>query len=208
MMFEIQKRFSFTVAISFFLATLLSNTLFAQVAPNTDELKTTYLKPNINLRQYDQFIIRPLDLSDTRIVPPAWVDNPDPRQWVLSESNREFLKVAFRAAMRVGLEEGGKFNVVRNATNGTLQLEIKIVSLSPYAPRDKNLTTKGYGELSFEAQLRDAQTGDLLAMYEGVQQVGDQYQENTEFNQANSFAEQFRQWGRNVSTRLEAAQKQ
>lgn len=208
-MINAKRMFSFPVVFSATLALFVfSGSLLAQVAPKTEELNTTYLRPNIDLRKYDQFLIKPLDLSDTRIIPPAWVEDPDPRQWVMSESNREFLKVSFRAAMKSGLEESGKFNVVRNVTGRTLQLELSIISLSPYAPRDKNIKTKGFGELSFEAQMRDAKTGDLLALYEGTQEVGDHYQENTEFNQANSFTEQFKQWGKNVSARLEAAQKQ
>jgi len=207
-MCNLKKIFSSPVALSVVLSLLIySGNSVAQIAPKTEELNTTYLRPNIDLQKYDQFLIKPLSLSDTRIIPPAWVESPDPRQWVMSERNREFLKVSFRAAMKSGLEKSGKFNVVRNVTARTLQLELTIISLSPYAPRDKDVKTRGFGELSFEAQMRDAQTGDLLALYEGTQQVGDHFQENTEFNQANSFTEQFYQWGLNVAARLEAAQK-
>ncbi|MEX1033942.1 MAG: DUF3313 family protein [Cellvibrionaceae bacterium] len=172
----------------------------------SEELRITYIRPDVDLRDYNQFVLKSLDLEDTRIIPPPWAEgeDADPRTWQLSDGNREFLKAAFQSAMGSGLEESGEFNVVDQAFRGSLQLEIKLVSLAPYARRGEQVTTKGYGELAFEAALRDARSGELLALFEGTQQVGKEYQENTDFNKGHNFASLFRQWGRNVSERMSA----
>lgn len=135
----------------------------------------------MDLRSYTQFLLKPLNLEDTRIIPPPWVENPDPRKWQLSERNRQFLKAAYRQVMTEGLERSGEFNVVEKAFRGSLELEVKLISLTPYARSGEDVKTKGYGELTFEAALRDARSGELLAMFEGAQQVGEDYQENTVF---------------------------
>jgi len=186
----------------------------AQIAPNTEvpetlipkgsDLQTTYLRPQTDLRKYNQFILVPLNLSHTRIVPPPWKEDEDPRKWQLSEINANFLRAVYKTEFKKGLEESGKFNVVENAVPGTLELEVSLISLEPYADAGEKVKTKGYGELSFEASLRDANTGELLAMFEGTQQVGKEYQENTVFNKGHNFAEHFLTWGRNVSRRMTA----
>lgn len=183
---------------------LLVPLVLAQPVMQSKELRITYLRPGVDLRDYTQFVLKPLDLEDTRIIPPAWVENPDPRIWKLSDANRRFLKNAYRDAMTRGLEESGEFNVVDKPFRGSLELEVKLVSLSPYAPPSDKVKTRGFGELAFEASLRDARSGELIALFEGVQQVGQDYQENTEFNQGHNFAQHFYQWGRSVSERMTA----
>lgn len=204
----------FVVPLSRHLARLLGLSLLLFAYPGvadtplsalrSEELGVTYLRPGADLRDYTQFVLKPLNLENTRIIPPAWVDNPDPRQWELSDQNRQFLKRAYQKAMTVGLEESGEFNVVEKPFRGSLELEVKLISLSPYAPRGDKVKTRGFGELTFEASLRDARTGELLALFEGSQQVGEDYQENTEFNQGHNFAAHFHEWGKNVSERMTA----
>lgn len=186
------------------LATQFASAQASGARMQSEELRITYIRPGVDLRSYTQFLLKPLNLEDTRITPPPWVDNPDPRRWQLSERNRKFLKTAYQQAMTAGLERSGEFNVVEKPFRGSLELEIKLISLTPYARSGEEVKTKGYGELTFEAALRDARSGELLAMFEGAQQVGEDYQENTEFNQGHNFAEHFRQWGRDVSERMTA----
>lgn len=183
---------------------MLASLAWAQEEP----LEVTYLKSDASFNDYYQFILSPLDLSDTRLIPPPWVEEPDPRQWQLSKENRDFLKAAYALAVRQGIEASGEFNVVRNPTPGTLQLDMRLISLEPYAARGEEVTTRGFGTLSFEAQVRDARSGELLAVFQGNQQVGQDYQENTDFNKASNLAQHFNDWGHNISRRLAAAHEQ
>lgn len=183
-----------------------SHFLYAQPAGEPADFKVTFIRQGVDFKYYNQFVLKTLNVEHTRLMPPSWIDNPDEaRKWQLSDTNKDFLRSAYRQSMKAGLEESGDFGVVNKPVRGTLELEISLVSLAPYARQGQKVTTKGYGELSFEAALRDARTGELLALYEGTQKVGEDYQENTDFNKASNLAQHFVGWGRRVSNRLIAA---
>jgi hypothetical protein len=187
------------------LAMILGVTAANAQEAESPEIKVTFIRQGVDFKYYNQFILKTLDVEHTRLIPPPWVENPDPKKWQLSDSNKDFLRSAYRQAMKLGLEESKEFTVVTTPVRGTLELEISLVSLAPYARQGEKVTTRGYGSLSFEAALRDARTGELLALYEGTQKVGEDYQENTDFNKASNLTQHFASWGRRVSARLAAA---
>ena len=174
----------------------------------TDTLMPSYIKPGINFKQYKQFSIKPLNLDDTRLIPPPWVEKPNPKDWRMSKENQDFLRETFASAVREGVESDGKFKVVNEHTPGTLQVDVHLLSLTPWASRDEKVETLGTGTLTFEAHVRDAATAELLAVYQGTQQVGKNYQANTPANKMTDIKEHFTDWGRNISRRLAAAQAQ
>jgi len=170
-------------------------------------LTVTFSRPGVDLSPYTQFRLLPLNISGTRVIPPPWVENADPHEWSLTRDNKEFLVDEFARAVREGIESGGKYKVVDTAGPGTLQLEVRLISLTPWASREeKDATTLGSGTLSFEAYVRDSRSTELLVAYEGDQPVGKDYQENTALNKASNITEHFKTWGRNLSQRLAAAQ--
>jgi uncharacterized protein DUF3313 len=170
-------------------------------------LTVTYSKPGADLTAYKQFRLLPLSVADTRIVPPPWVENADPHEWELTRANREFLVTTFASAVREGIESGGKYKVVEDSGPDTLQLEVRLISLTPWASRkEEDVSTRGSGTLSFEAHVRDARTAELLVAYQGTQQVGQDFQENTVLNKESNLTEHFRTWGSNISQRLATAQ--
>jgi len=170
-------------------------------------LAPAYAKPGINLRQYQQFLLLPLNLSETRVVPPPWVENPNPHEWDLTKKNRDTLASTYASAVRSGIESAGTFKVVTEPTPGTLQVEVHLISLTPWASRaEADAQTLGSGTMTFEAHVRDARTGELLFVFQGNQQVGQDYQENTAFNKISGLTEHFTNWGRNISRRLSEAQ--
>ena len=171
----------------------------------SSEFRATFVRQGVDFKYYNQFILKTLNVEHTRLIPPPWVENPDPRKWQLSDTNKDFLRGAYRQAMKIGLEESGEFIVVSKPARGVLELEISLVSLAPYARQGEKVTTQGYGGLTFEAALRDARSGELLALYEGTQKVGEDYNENTEFNKASNLTQHFTDWGRRVSARMAAA---
>ena len=174
----------------------------------TDTLMPSYIKPGVNFKQYKQFSIKPLNLDDTRLIPPPWVEKPNPKDWRMSKENQDFLRETFASAVREGVESEGKFKIVNEHTPGTLQIDVHLLSLTPWASRDEKVETLGTGTLTFEAHVRDAATAELLAVYQGTQQVGKNYQANTPANKMTDIKEHFTDWGRNISRRLAAAQAQ
>jgi len=178
-------------------------------AQTDNTLTVTYTKQGVNLKQYKQFLIKPLNLEDTRLIPPPWVEKPDPKVWNLTKQNQQFLRDTFASAVREGVASEGKFQVVKEPTPGTLQIDVHLISLTPWAARDeKGVETLGSGTMTFEAHVRDAKTAELLAVYQGTQQVGKNYQENTPANKMTDLKEHFTTWGKNISKRLAAAQAQ
>jgi hypothetical protein len=177
-------------------------------AQATDMLMPSYIKPGVNFKQYKQFSIKPLNLDDTRVIPPPWVEKPNPKDWLMSKENQDFLRETFASAVREGVESEGKFKVVREHTPGTLSVDVHLLSLTPWASRDEKVETLGSGTLTFEAHVRDAATAELLAVFQGTQQVGKDYQANTPANKMTDIKAHFTDWGRNISKRLAAAQAQ
>ena len=189
------------------LAALLAAVSVGATAQPPAPLTVTYTKPGVDVAAYKEFRLLPLNVSDTRVIPPAWVENADPHEWDLTRENTEFLVTTFAQAVREGIESGGKYKVVDNAGPATLQLEVRLISLTPWASREeRDATTLGSGTLTFEAHVRDARTAELLVAYQGTQPVGQDYQENTELNKASNLKEHFTTWGRNISQRLATAQ--
>ncbi len=189
------------------LAALLAAVSVGATAQTPAPLTVTYTKPGVDVAAYKEFRLLPLNVSDTRVIPPAWVENADPHEWDLTRENTEFLVTTFAQAVREGIESGGKYKVVNDAGPATLQLEVRLISLTPWASREeRDATTLGSGTLTFEAHVRDARTAELLVAYQGTQPVGQDYQENTELNKASNLKEHFTTWGRNISQRLATAQ--
>ena len=189
------------------LAALLAAVSVGATAQTPAPLTVTYTKPGVDVAMYKEFRLLPLNVSDTRVIPPAWVENADPHEWNLTRENTEFLVTTFARAVREGIESGGKYKVVNDAGPATLQLEVRLISLTPWASREeRDATTLGSGTLTFEAHVRDARTAELLVAYQGTQPVGQDYQENTELNKASNLTEHFTTWGRNISQRLATAQ--
>ena len=189
------------------LAALLAAVSVGATAQTPAPLTVTYTKPGVDVAAYNEFRLLPLNVSDTRVIPPAWVENADPHEWDLTRENTEFLVTTFAQAVREGIESGGKYKVVNDAGPATLQLEVRLISLTPWASREeRDATTLGSGTLTFEAHVRDARTAELLVAYQGTQPVGQDYQENTELNKASNLTEHFTTWGRNISQRLATAQ--
>jgi hypothetical protein len=186
---------------------LMLGALGAQAQAPASVTTVTYMKPGVDVTKYNEFRIVPLNVSDTRVVPPPWVEKADPHQWNLTRQNRDFLQTSYASAVREGIESGGRYKVVNDAGPGTLQLETRLISLTPWASREeKGVETLGSGTLSFEANVRDARTGELLAAFQGNQPVGKDYQENTPMNKASDITEHFKTWGKNISQRLATAQ--
>lgn len=173
------------------------------------EVEVSTVRPGMDYTKYDKFLIRPLEVSDTRIIPPPWAEGAAarPRAWDISDNNEAFLQEQYHSAMKKQLEEIGGYTLVSEPEEGTLAVEVEIISLTPWASRDEQVITKGSGEMTFRAEVRDAMTREILVIYEGDTPVGEDYQEHTEFTVKQNADELFETWGEFLRLALDKAKK-
>lgn len=169
---------------------------FHSATAETD-INITAVQADVDFTKYSKFMVRPLDIDETVLIPPPWVEGSDgkPRPWNISKKNASFLQQQYYAAMQKQLEEIGGYALADSAGDDVLAVEIEIISLTPWAKTDDKVITKGSGEMTFRAEIRDSMTRELLVMYEGETPVGEDYQEHTEFSVDQNVNALFNQWG-------------
>lgn len=186
---------------SVFIAMLAGITLVCTLpGVNAEEarpLKVEYERPGTDYSQYGSLLINDLDVSNTKIVPPPWKTDK-PFKWNVTDKNVEALQAAFHEAMRDNISANDGYPIVAGPGPGILEISVKIVSFMPYAERDENVTTRGSGEMRIQAELRDSQTEELLAIYEGPQEVGRNYKANSDFSRLENLRGLFSLWGRRI----------
>lgn len=170
------------------------------------DLDVYYQKEGANLADYDAILIDTLGLDDARIVAPPWIEEDrSPKKWALTKSDAKWLRKSYREAMQEKIAGNDGFAIVDEPAKGVLMLDIEIIYLMPYARKGDKVTTRGFGEMLVQAQFRDAMTGELLGVYEGKQDVGSEYQQNTRLNNENSLRDLFQYWGERVRQMMDAA---
>ena len=195
----------FTQALGLVFA-LVATPLQSALAGDT-EVDISYVRPDVDFTVYDKFLIKPLELDQTLLVPAPWVEGKagKPRPWRINQKNAMFLQNQYTSAMKKQLEEIGGYKLTDEAGSDTLEVEIEIISLTPYAePKDK-VITKGSGEMTIRAEIRDSRTAEALVIYEGDTQVGRDYHENTQFSVDQDVQELFESWGEYLRLALDEA---
>ena len=194
------------------LAILLGFPLLAAAGAHSSEtmvrdLDVYYEKEGVSLADYDAILIDTLGLDDARIVAPPWIDDEDsgPKKWALTNSDAKWLRKSYREAMQAEISGNDGFAIVDEPAKGVLMLDIEIIYLMPYARKGDKVTTRGFGEMLVQAQFRDAMTGELLGVYEGKQDVGSEYQQNTRLNNENNLRGLFQYWGARVRQMMDEA---
>ena len=178
---------------------------FAQDDAGVQNLQVYYMKEGVDLSSYDRVMLDSLGLDDSRVVPPPWVQGEDRslKRWKLTDSDIKWLRNSYQTIVAEALTADGGPEVVAEPGPGVLIVDIEIVGLMPYARRGEKVTTRGFGEALVQAQLRDGSTEELLAVFEGWQDVGSDYVENTRFNNENNIRALFRVWGARLRAMLD-----
>jgi hypothetical protein len=163
-------------------------------------LNPYFIKEDVNLGVYSKVFLEALQVNYARVIAPPWYEGEDknPKKWSLTDKDEEFLRKSYRTAMIEALQAGGYPVVEEIADKDVLSLTMKIVALMPYARKGENVQVRGFGEMTVQATLRDGQTGELLAIFEGPQDVGSDYQQNSRLNAENSLKELFDIWGQRM----------
>jgi hypothetical protein len=174
---------------------------------NAQNLSEVYVSADADLSDFSKVILRDLITQGAQIIPPVWVqgDERDPHKWAMSKKNARLLQEGFQAAIKEKLEENDGYPVVTDESDGVLEIRVGLISLTPYAQRGEKVITRGTGEIRIQVTLRNAMTGALLAIYEGDQQVGDQYQENTDLASLSDAQALFVVWGQKIRKALDDA---
>jgi len=171
------------------------------------DLDVYYEREDVDLADYNAILIDSLGLDDARIVRPPWYDGEEknPKKWRLTDSDIKWLRKSYRETMTAAITDNDGYKVVTEPGEGVLVLDIEIIYLMPYAERGEKVTTRGFGEMLVQAQLRDGMTGQLLAVYEGKQDVGSAYQENSRLNNETRLRALFEYWGSRVRGIMDAS---
>ena len=169
------------------------------------DLDVYFIQEGLDLSVYDSVLLDSLGIMDARVIPPPWADEANPKPWKLTDSDANWLRKSYRNSMTEAISGDDGFPVVDEPGEGVLIVDIEIVTLMPYARRDESVTTRGFGEIRVQAALRDGQTSQLLAIFEGPQDVGSEYQQNTRMNNEQSLQELFAYWGGRVRGVLDNA---
>ena len=188
------------VALSFVTGSYAADdatTADSPVQSSVRDLSAYYEKPGVDLSQYNAILLDNLNVDDARVLPPPWYAdaNRNPQKWQLTDSDLIWLRKSYREAMQAKISPNGGYPVVAQPGAGVLIVDVSIVYLMPYARKGEEVTTLGFGEMLVQAQLRDGMTQELLAVYEGKQEVGSGYQQNTRLNNQHSLRELFDVWG-------------
>jgi len=173
-----------------------------EIAEFAAPLNAEYERPGVDYATYDKLIINDLDVDDTKILPPPWTEDKS-FKWTISERNIGALQKEFHDSMREQISGNGGYTVVTDPDDGVMELTLTIVSFMPYAERKEKVITKGSGEMHISVQVRDAESGMLLAIYEGPQEVGKEYNENTDFARQQNLKLLFDSWGARVRNAMD-----
>ena len=200
------------IVSSFFMLALATGAGLAQaddLYKISKVLTQVYEKDGFDIGRYDQVMIDTLGVADARMIPPPWVEGNDrnPKKWQLNSKDIQWLKDNYRAAMKEQIETIGGYAVVSEPSPEALILDVKIVSLTPYAQRSEDVITRGTGEMTVQAELRDSMTGELLAIYEGDQDVGSEYQQNARINKEHDANRLFAAWGEKVRLMMDESRQ-
>jgi hypothetical protein len=160
-------------------------------------MKVDYKNPGINFSQYDSLLINDLDVSNTKIVPPPWKADK-PFKWEVSAKNVTALQAAFRESMHDQISANDGYPIVTEPGPGVMEISVRIVSFMPYADRKEEVTTRGSGEMRIHVETRDAQSEELIAIYEGPQEVGQDYGPNSDFARQENLKALFDFWGQRI----------
>ena len=186
---------------------LLAMLVVAPAGLALERLEAEYVRPSVDFSQYTQVMIHPLHLDRTKVIPPAWAEDKSPGKWALEAESVKFVQDLFLSTLKAQVEQDARFKVVPFTGPGIMEIEVRIVSLTPFAARNEKVMTKGTGEIQVRAEFTDGASGTLLGVLSGVQTVGSDYQPNSiDTNKANTEA-LFKAWGKRLLDHLRAAQR-
>lgn len=190
-----------------FLAGLLAM-LFCANLP-AQQIEPTWVKEGVDWAQYDKFLVKPLNISDVRIIRPPWAED-DPRPWTMDLEGLEAIQAIFRDSMKDVLAGNDGYPLVYAAGKEVLEVEVELLSIMPWLRPGGDEDLEGYevktlgsGEITARVELRDSQTRELLLMIEGDKAVGEKYKQFTVQNNVSNVNLMFRSFAQRLRNSMD-----
>ncbi|MEE4271640.1 MAG: DUF3313 family protein, partial [Thermoanaerobaculales bacterium] len=180
---------------------LLVGVAIAQIVDTEPGL--TWQRPDADFSKYSKIHIKPLDLSDVKVLKPAW-EQDDLTEWTFAPRATETIKDMYMEIMSNELSKNGGFALVAEDGEGVLQLELEFLSITPYVKPGASdadghvIQTLGSGDVVVSAELRDSRTGTLLFLVEGERKIGTTYREIGPESHVANVEETFAAWGQRL----------
>ena len=173
----------------------------------SDPLEPTWVRPDTDFSVYSKFQVKPLDVSDVKLLRPPWAQD-DPKDWSIEDEDLQLIQDIYRDVMKQILEADGGYPVVHVAGADVIQVEVELLSIMPYIRPGKRETSEGQqyvtlgsGEVNAKSELRNSETRELLLLLEGEKTVGEEYKDHTDVNIVANLEHMFTQF----ATRLRKA---
>lgn len=185
--------------------------LFATAAQSqSEQIPVTWAKDGVDWSQYDKIYLKPLDISEIKMVRPPWAED-DPKEWNFDSANPDMVQAVFRDSIKSALEAGEGYKVVHGPGDGVLELKVEILSIMPYVRPGKEssdgyqLTTLGSGEMTSRVELRDSNNRELLLLAEGTSIVGTEYKDFNARNNLANLVGKFESFGQRLRAAMDKA---
>jgi hypothetical protein len=160
----------------------------SMVSAGTHPLDPTWVRPDTDFSKYTKFLVKPLNLSDVKILRPPWAQD-DPIEWKLETISLETIQDIFLEAMKETLEADGGYSLVDEPGEDVLEVDMELLSIMPYVRPGSDgtddgheIVTLGSGEVTGTAELRDSTSRALLILLEGERVAGEEYKQFTAEN--------------------------
>ena len=170
-------------------------------------------RDGVDFSTYEQVLVKPLNIDDVKVFKPAW-EQDDPSEWSFEGGTGEAIQDLFMSVMQEELGGDGGFPLAEKAGENVLQLEVEILSITPYiqpgsrsnADDGYEIFTLGSGDVHVSAELRDGGTGGVLTLIEGERQIGTEYKELSPENHRANLEQTFRTWGQKIREYIQSKQ--
>jgi hypothetical protein len=137
---------------------------------DNSRLQIAYMKPDIDLDRYTAFMLDPVAVAYQRdpggrtgAGAPAGVD----ANFALTAAEMDELTGYFREAVVEALGRDGAYRIVETPGPDVLRITAQLIDLIVRLPRPTGAAqgvTRSYGEVTLVLEVRDSQSGEILAM--------------------------------------------
>jgi hypothetical protein len=170
-----------------------------------------WVRPFADWSGYDRILLKPLDISDVKVLKPVWEQDND-EDWDFEPGVAADIQEMFQRYFGEEMSRDGGYPMVTEGGPGVLQIEVEFLSITPYTKpgsrtgeQGYEISTLGSGDVVVSAEFRDGQTGSLMALIEGERTIGTEYRELTPENHRQNMEQTFRTWGQRIRASLDEA---
>ena len=179
-------------------------------------MRRAFLRPDVDWSGYDKILLEPLQISVeyARRNEERRHEYGDLARFELDDEGIDRLRADFRTEMVKGFERNGSFLVVEAPGPGVLRVSSILTEYMMNAPTRKSRDTQARiftgatSTLTFMADGRDAETGDVLVRVADTRMPAGNLQLNNEADNRADVQLIFRNWGNTLRRRLEKLRKQ